>query len=143
MSDESLKRTMDKWKQEKLERRKGPSGTNLQADTLDVLHGHNKTAFDVRWVGSFDFGYCTWDEFVQVAKDDFFYSGFGAPEVATDLIIAGDTWWLERHEYDGSEWFEFKEMPRQPQHHTVPITFVIREDQIGWRTLAQIHDTEE
>jgi hypothetical protein len=31
-----------------------------------------------------------------------------------DLIIVGDNWWLERKEYDGSEWFEFKKKKKEP-----------------------------
>jgi hypothetical protein len=27
------------------------------------------------------------------------------------IIVVGKDWWLERHEYDGSEWWEFKTMP--------------------------------
>lgn len=31
------------------------------------------------------------------------------------LKIVGDNWWLERHEYDGAEWFEFKTLPQKPK----------------------------
>ena len=31
-----------------------------------------------------------------------------------DLLIVGDDWWLERHEYDGAEWWEFKTLPCEP-----------------------------
>ena len=33
-------------------------------------------------------------------------------QVADDLVVVGDSWWLERHEYDGSEWWEYKEKPK-------------------------------
>lgn len=33
---------------------------------------------------------------------------------ATDLIVCGKNWWLERHEYDGAEWWEFKEYRSKP-----------------------------
>ena len=32
-----------------------------------------------------------------------------------DLLIVGKDFWLERVEYDGSEWWEFKTMPREPE----------------------------
>ena len=32
-----------------------------------------------------------------------------ALEVAEDLVVVGDNWWIERHEYDGNEWWEYKE----------------------------------
>lgn len=40
-------------------------------------------------------------------------SGYGKSEVAEDLVIVGDGWWLERNEYDGAEWWEYKETPKQ------------------------------
>lgn len=44
----------------------------------------------------------------------------GTEEVATDLLVVGDGWWLERHEYDGSEWWEHKALPAKPERHDVP-----------------------
>ena len=55
----------------------------------------------------------TKENFEQVAKKSEYYSGFGTAKVAEDLVIVGDDWWLERHEYDGSEWWEYKETPKQ------------------------------
>lgn len=52
---------------------------------------------------------------MKLADTDYDES-YGATEVADDLIIAGENWWLERHEYDGAEWFEFKEMPLKPEN---------------------------
>lgn len=40
-------------------------------------------------------------------------AGYGAAHVPTDLAIVGKGWWLERGEYDGSEWWNFKETPKQ------------------------------
>lgn len=51
---------------------------------------------------------------MKLADTDYDNS-YGATEVADDLIIVGENWWLERHEYDGAEWFEFKEMPLKPE----------------------------
>jgi hypothetical protein len=31
------------------------------------------------------------------------------------LEIVGDDWWLERHEYDGAEWWEYKTKPSMPE----------------------------
>ena len=30
-------------------------------------------------------------------------------------VAVGDNWWLERAEYDGSEWWEFKTIPKEPR----------------------------
>ncbi len=40
--------------------------------------------------------------------------GYGGEEVATDLLVVGEDWWLERHSYDGAEWFEYKTMYQKP-----------------------------
>lgn len=86
---------------------------NLLKETENILAQNGKTFGDVLWCG-------TVNEFMSVAKfkelaaisyDD----GFGAQEIATDLIVVGKDFWLERHEYDGSEWWEFKTMPVKPK----------------------------
>jgi hypothetical protein len=40
--------------------------------------------------------------------------GFGGNEIPLSLVVVGDDWWLERGEYDGSEWWEFKRLPPAP-----------------------------
>jgi hypothetical protein len=55
----------------------------------------------------------TWDEFAALA--DFKYdNGYGGANVNTYLKVVGDDWWLERGEYDGAEWWEFKKLPVMP-----------------------------
>jgi hypothetical protein len=34
--------------------------------------------------------------------------------ISSGLCIVGDTWWLSRDEYDGSEWFRYNEKPPMP-----------------------------
>ena len=55
----------------------------------------------------------SWKEFEALANVEYDES-YGAQEVADDLLVVGDDWWLERHEYDGSEWWEFKKIPEVP-----------------------------
>lgn len=84
---------------------------NLLAETIDALLEYDKAASDVRWVGSNDGSMViTWEEFVAIADVEY-DSGYGSPEIAQDLVVVGDDWWLERHEYDGSEWWGFKRLP--------------------------------
>lgn len=85
---------------------------NLKNETLEVLAEHGKNAASVMWVGTEGFTIPT-DDFWKLA-DKTYNDGYGAPEVATDLIVVGEGWWLERHEYDGSEWWEYKEHPSCP-----------------------------
>ncbi|WP_421354963.1 hypothetical protein [Streptococcus suis] len=49
----------------------------------------------------------------KVAKKTNYDSGYGSANVATDLVVVGKNWWLERGEYDGSEWWNYKESPKQ------------------------------
>lgn len=79
---------------------------NLLRETIDVLAENGKTPADVQWCGSPQFGSFTWDEFAALADVEY-DSGFGGAEVATDLMVVGDGWWLQRGEYDGSEWWDF------------------------------------
>ncbi|UXM90910.1 hypothetical protein [Paenarthrobacter sp. JL.01a] len=82
--------------------------TNLLTETLDAIERSGHTPEQVTFVGSQDAEYrCTWDEFTVLA-DVTYDDGYGAAEVATDLIIRfddGRKMW--RGEYDGSEWWEF------------------------------------
>ena len=83
---------------------------NLLTETLDVLKSHGKTPKDVLWVGD-QYKKTTWENFESISNFEY-DSGYGGNEVESSLIIVGDTWWLERGEYDGSEWWEFKEHPK-------------------------------
>lgn len=85
---------------------------NLLKETLNALKAYNKTEEDVRWVGSDEY-LTSWSKFKEIADTDY-HAGFGSAKVAEDLIIAGDNWWLERSEYDGSEGWEFRTMPIKP-----------------------------
>ena len=86
--------------------------TNLWEETLRNLATRGKTFKDVKYIQGSDFG-ITKENFEQVAKKSEYNSSFGASKVAEDLVIVGDDWWLERHEYDGSEWWEYKETPKR------------------------------
>ena len=85
---------------------------NLLEETIKILKEYRKEISDIKWIGSYDY-YVNIDDFLRVA-DTNYDSGYGRQEVATNLFIVGDDWWLERHEYDGSEWWEFKSIPIKP-----------------------------
>lgn len=82
---------------------------NLLEETKRVLADHNKSMEDVIAIQGEKFGISI-ETFIKLANKNY-DSGFGIMEVAEDLKVIGDGWWLERHEYDGSEWWEFKELP--------------------------------
>lgn len=85
---------------------------NLLKETMDILNEHNKRWNDVIWVGCKDFKFSS-QVFRKIADVEY-DGGFGWQEVADDLLIVGSHWWLERHQYDGSEWWDYKEIPLQP-----------------------------
>jgi hypothetical protein len=68
---------------------------NLLNETLEKLKDYGKTPKDILWVGSPEFGWFSWDEFTQIADLEY-DDGFGASEVAEDLVVVGNDWWLER-----------------------------------------------
>lgn len=42
--------------------------------------------------------------------------GYGAQHVPKDLVLVGEDWWIERYEYDGAEWWDFKSIPARKQY---------------------------
>lgn len=84
---------------------------NLLEETKNILMQNNKTIFDILWLGN---KYEVFDVDIQRLFSIDYDSGYGVQEIPSDLIVVGDDWWLERHEYDGSEWWEFKQMPAKP-----------------------------
>lgn len=88
--------------------------TNLLDEIKEDLEYKGKTEKDIIWVGCGDFE-IPLDLFWKLAEKTNYDSGFGGQEIANDLIVAGKNFWLERHEYDGSEWFEFKSLPERPK----------------------------
>lgn len=90
---------------------------NLYEETLDILKENGKTENDVMWFGRLFYD----DDQQEYPRDKFkeylnykYDGGYGGTEVDEYLYIVGDNWWLERHEYDGSEWWEYKTMPTRP-----------------------------
>jgi len=82
---------------------------NLLKETTEILTAADKTFDDVRFVQtSKQIG--TVFDFVKIS--DFDYDNrYGGNVINGSLKIVGDNWWLERGEYDGSEWWEFKTLP--------------------------------
>lgn len=84
---------------------------NLLKETKEILEQHSKTFDDIIFVGDkSDHSKITVKEFLEHANFEY-DDGFGSEEINTDLILVGKDFWLERHEYDGSEWWEYKSMP--------------------------------
>jgi len=116
---------------------------NLLKETIKFLQDHKKLETDVLWVGSLNLR-CTWAEFKKLA-DIAYDSGYGGQEVAQDLIVVGNDWWLERNEYDGSEWWEFKKYPIKPTETGIKALTPEQRDKIdkvycgNWSSLKELN----
>lgn len=88
--------------------------SNLLEETIAMLKENDKSEKDVLWCGNKDLNF-TWQHFITVANRDY-DSGFGGQEIASDLLVVGEDFWMERHEYDGSEWWEYKQNPIFPDN---------------------------
>lgn len=86
---------------------------NLLQETMSFLEHCGKTQADIVWIGCREFKLELAD-FLRLADTEY-DNGFGLQEVASDLVIVGKDWWLERCEYDGSEGWEFKQLPSEPK----------------------------
>lgn len=84
---------------------------NLKEETLEILADYGKTVFDIEWFGTHEF---VIDMDIQKLFDFTYDGGYGGNEIPMDLVVVGKDFWLERHEYDGAEWWEFKKIPTKP-----------------------------
>ena len=88
---------------------------NLRDETEQFLKQNGKTKFDVRYIvlgnGENAVGIDTYSFWYYA--DHEYDNSYGGVEVS-DIRLVGDDWWLERGEYDGSEWWEFKIKPSMP-----------------------------
>jgi hypothetical protein len=65
-------------------------------------------------------GYISFEEFLE--ESDFEYNNnHYLHKINLKLKIVGKDFWLERSEYDGLEWWEFKTLPIKPEKHGVSI----------------------
>ena len=115
---------------------------NLLKETKQILKENGKKIEDIKWIGS-NKNYVDIEKFIEIA-DTKYDDGYGASEVATNLLIVGDDWWLEREEYDGSEWWEFKSIPKKPKTKLELKALTIQQSpnidiSCGWETLERIN----
>ena len=112
--------------------------TNLWEETLKILDENGKTFDDVLFIQGNDFQ-ITKGNFEEVAKKSDYYSGYGAQHIAKDLVLVGEDWWIERNEYDGMEWWDFKSIPIRCGN-----VETITKLGIGmWDTLKELNEVEE
>lgn len=113
---------------------------NLLQETLEELEYNGKTMDDIISIQGDEFA-ITREKFIQLADVEY-DGGFGAQEVAEDLKLVGEGFWLERHEYDGSECWIYKEQvkPLDNINHDVKRLTVVGTDMIGWTSLSGLNE---
>ena len=92
---------------------------NLLKETIEKLNQNNKKEEDVvcvyckisSWDDYNDKEYKTTFELFKKYADFLYDDGFGGNEISLSLKIIGSDFWLERGEYDGSEWWDYKTFP--------------------------------
>ncbi len=120
---------------------------NLLAETLGVIAQNDVGPDRVAWVGTPQ-EWTTWANFEEVADTEY-DAGFGAQEVASDLMIVGDDWWMTRSEYDGSECWAFHRLPSKPSIMTAIRALTVPQanalfdsNHIGWCDLTALNDAD-
>ena len=112
--------------------------TNLWEETIKVLNEHGLSFDDVLYIQGQDFRIQK-ENFKTVAESTNYYSGYGAQEVAIDLVLVGEDWWLERGEYDGSEWWRLNRKPERLEQ-------LVEVDILSggmWKTLKELKEVTE
>lgn len=110
---------------------------NLLKETVEDLEYLELNVDDIIFIGSLESGHsCTWEEF-KVLADRVYDAGFGAQEVASDLVIifkGGER--LYRSEYDGAEGWDCTRIPIIPEDQKeIKSLFAVG---VGWERLEKI-----
>ena len=124
---------------------------NLKEETLNVLHNHGKHKADVKYVCGEDFQ-ISLGQFWELSDTEY-DSSYGAPEIAQDLMLIGDDFWMERGEYEGAELWDFHTMPDTTGLPIREITALsVRQynaickpeyGKICWETLSELNEEEK
>lgn len=112
---------------------------NLWEETIEVIENNKRTWDDVSHILGNNFQISK-ENYEIVAKKTYYDSGFGAPDVAVDLVIYGAGFLMKRREYDGSEWWEFIEFGCNTN---LPVVDINRLAGGMWDTLEELNEVEE
>ncbi len=86
---------------------------NLLKYTKLILAKHGKSLEDIKFLDDSGEKYTMVTSTKALAKrlNINYNDSYGMKEINVDLRLIGDDFWLERHSYNGSEWWEYKEVP--------------------------------
>lgn len=109
---------------------------NLWEETIGTIEDNNRKWDDVTHISGTNFQISK-ENYERVAKKTYYNSGFGAPDVAVDLVIYGVGFLMKRGEYDGSEWWEFIEFSCNTN---LPVVDINRLAGGMWNTLEELNE---
>ena len=113
---------------------------NLLEETRKDIEESGHCIADIVFIGSEKTGHeCSWEEFESLADREY-ASGYGAAEVAMDLIIVfrdGST--MTRGEYDGSEWWQYSRPFKRPKNRQSIRNLFATPENVGWCDLETIN----
>ena len=121
---------------------------NLLKETKQKLNMLGKNLEDIEWFGSPAYGYSDDISLFKNLSNIDYDDGFGAQEVAKDLVIVGKDFWLDRKEYDGSEWYEEHSsftIPKKPKKKFIFKRLILPDDyekyelSRGWNDLETLN----
>lgn len=113
--------------------------TRLILEIISELHEYDMRTKDILFVAT-SIGSLSWEDFCKIARHDRFNSGYGAPEVATDLKIFTARGYFYRQETcDGMECWEYEEFKYHPISTEKLDTYNVKTFVGGcWSTLSEI-----
>lgn len=115
----------------------------LLDETNEAIAFAKKAPEDVAWVGTREFKIKGgWARFCELAKIEY-DAGFGSAHIARDLLVVfKDGTYLERREYDGSEWWEYVPVLTEPEKEAEVLTLTNSEStELAYlQTLGELND---
>lgn len=91
--------------------------TNFLEETKESITQSGHRPEQITFIGSRDgeYGFTFWSDFEKLADFDY-DSSYGGQHIASDLVVVFDDGsYLERGEYDGSEWWDYQKTPDVPK----------------------------
>lgn len=84
---------------------------NAKQELLKILKENNKTVDNIVAIFiKYELSYTKIIEINKIEQLDFNYTDGGVQELF-GYVLLDDQDWLERHDYDGAEWWEYKKYP--------------------------------
>ena len=114
---------------------------NLYDETIETLENHDKTIADIEYIGTLRTKINT-NKALELMKKTNYDSGYGRQEIACNLMIKGADFIMTRGEYDGSEWWVYRQTnPSLPQVESDVKSF--KTNDIWYNCLEEINGLED